>query len=654
MIIFSMKGRSNRDFPCVLSISMLPLYATCLLIGCVYGFAKDTADDDETSTDTRAAVDAESDTASSADTSDGSFTLGELTFQNGADGYQSAVDVELRQAYPDIAYPSNQTLRAYLPLDVNEGNEQQALLHFNDIFGDAGGKIPQDSKILRASLLLWGTAPSEGNLFLHRLLRDWGPDADWNDLVAGVSRNDADACAIADSRLSVYYSAGQLYAFDVRESLSAWQTDPVTNYGWQVVSDGADGFEFASSEYATPTLRPRLEVELVWQNAPRVERIAPVGKNALSTSTSPTLAVIATAPGGSLLDVVFYGREKSVEKWTLVALPDTQFYAASTAYNEIFMSQAEWIVSNKEALNIQMVVHEGDIVNDPLSQAQWDVASAALHLLMDNDIPFAPVPGNHDHEGWQREGVTSIYSATFPSSDFETSPWWAEGADLNDNNNNYVTLTIGGEKYLFLGLDFCPLPDEIEWANEVLDVHPNHKAILTTHAYIRDNDGAYTTTSCSDTSYIFDDLVYNRENLQIVLCGHMHLSDGEFYRPDYNASGGLVHQLVADYQSREYGGNGRLRLMTFDPSTDSIHVQTYSPYTGFYETDEDSDFILPYEMKGGEPFLELGAVSDMPSGGTSEIVWKKLKPGATYEWYVIAAGAEQTTVSPVWELTVAE
>jgi hypothetical protein len=47
------------------------------------------------------------------------------------------------------------------------------------------------------------------------------------------------------------------------------------------------------------------------------------------------------------------------EAFTIVALPDTQFYSSS--YPETFAAQTQWIVDNKERLNIVFAAHLGDV-----------------------------------------------------------------------------------------------------------------------------------------------------------------------------------------------------------------------------------------------------------------------------------------------------
>ena len=271
------------------------------------------------------------------------------------------------------------------------------------------------------------------------------------------------------------------------------------------------------------------------------------------------------------------------DEFTIIALPDTQKYSQS--YPHIYMSQTQWIIDNKDSLNIVFVLHEGDIVQNWNSITEWDRADSSMSLLDDN-VPYSVVPGNHDHEGASTSGSTSYYNTYFPVSRFNSESWW--GGNFHDNDNNYQLLTIGEDDYIFLNIDYCPSSDELAWADSVLDSYPNRKAILTTHRYL---EGDGSRNGCGNS--IWTNLVNGHSNLQIVLCGHVHT---EARRVDNNQAGKPVYQMLADYQDRTNGGNSWLRILTFVPLEDKIYVKTYSPYLDQYETDHDSEFTLDYEM----------------------------------------------------------
>lgn len=373
---------------------------------------------------------------------------------------------------------------------------------------------------------------------------------------------------------------------------------------------------------------------------------------------SPTLEVTVSDPQGDLLDVTFYGsRAGSSDEFTIVVLPDTQKYVVGGAYPEIFTAQTQWITDNKDTLNIVFVTHEGDIVDTWNSTTEWDYVNTSMSLL-DGAVPYGVVPGDHDHQGEDPDGSTQYYELYFPASRFEAYPWW--GAGYNNNTNNYQLMTIGRQDFIFFGMDFCPSQDELDWANLILTTYSGRKAILTTHALLDTSAQYYGSSDFSrypngdpnptgDTSFIWNDLIRNHENLQFVLCGHMH---GEAKRTDDNLAGKPVHQLLANYQGRPNGGNGWLRIMRFVPLENKVYVQTYSPWLDQYETDADSQFTLDYTMNG---FTVIGTDTGVASGSNASVVWADLLDGTEYEWFVeVADTAQNTQVGPTWSFTATD
>jgi hypothetical protein len=62
-----------------------------------------------------------------------------------------------------------------------------------------------------------------------------------------------------------------------------------------------------------------------------------------------------------------------------------------------------------------------------------------------------------------------------------------------------------------------------------------------------------------------------------VLCGHVG-GDGVGYLASPNSFGQQVHQLLFNAQFLPLGGQGWLRLLTFLPDGQTVHVRTFSPY----------------------------------------------------------------------------
>jgi hypothetical protein len=104
----------------------------------------------------------------------------------------------------------------------------------------------------------------------------------------------------------------------------------------------------------------------------------------------------------------------------------------------------------------------------------------------------------------------------------------------------------------------------------------------------------------------------------------------------------------SDYQSRANGGNGWLRLLEFAPTTNVIRVRTFSPTLNQFETDANSQFDLPYDMRTGPAFAVLATRT---GGGARSIVsadWSALPAATPCEWLVTVSDGTNTISSPVW------
>ena len=60
----------------------------------------------------------------------------------------------------------------------------------------------------------------------------------------------------------------------------------------------------------------------------------------------------------------------------------------------------------------------------------------------------------------------------------------------------------------------------------------------------------------------------------------------------------IVYPIVANYQNRDNGDDGWLRILEFHPAENRIIVKTYSPHLNQYEVDADSQFTITYDVTG--------------------------------------------------------
>jgi hypothetical protein len=302
--------------------------------------------------------------------------------------------------------------------------------------------------------------------------------------------------------------------------------------------------------------------------------------------------------------------DSTQENFTIVALPDTQFYSQS--YPWIFDNQTEWIVQNENALNIVYVSHLGDVVETNNAEFQWINADNAMSVLDNAKVPYGILPGNHDFDGGPspiKGAGATLYEKYFPASKYDGRSYWGGSYDstsvtgvdasigisfipTSPNMNNYQLFTWDGMKFITLSLQYNPPADVLSWADNVLSKYSDRRAIISTHSYLMP-DASWATGGPNIWKYV----VQPENNVFLVLCGHEYDQKGYGAAEKVdNLNGRMVYQLLSDYQDLAQGGNGWLRIMKFVPSENMIYVQTYSPYLDNYWNDSANQFELYYPM----------------------------------------------------------
>ena len=107
---------------------------------------------------------------------------------------------------------------------------------------------------------------------------------------------------------------------------------------------------------------------------------------------------------------------------------------------------------------------------------------------LDGVVPYSVLPGNHDigTNGSANTRDTTLFNTYFPVSDFSGSETFGGvyPAEPDKYDNNYHTFHAGGTDWLVLSLEFGPRDHVLDWANEVVASHPNHRVIVVTHDYM--------------------------------------------------------------------------------------------------------------------------------------------------------------------------
>lgn len=361
--------------------------------------------------------------------------------------------------------------------------------------------------------------------------------------------------------------------------------------------------------------------------------------------------------------------------FTVVALPDTQKYSAT--YPEVYMDQTEWVVNNAEKEKIAFVTHLGDIVHNYEVVEQWDIARAAMDKLDAAGIPYGLALGNHDHETGTTEGCSAdpvppcgpmYYIENFGPDRYSGESWY--GGASPTALSNYQILTIADREFIFLHLRVDSAEAEVQWAEQVLDDHPQAAVALSTHRYLLDwrmtEEMGYPfsliaagrvnnfITSLIQPFYyedswnaekLFQEFISKEKQIYMVQCGHY---DAEYYQVSQNSFDLPVHEMLVDFQSLPQGGEGYMRLLRYDLEGGRIHVQTYSPTLDrFHQDGEGFDFGIELLWKFFEKNRDIVAdITDIEEVEAQLEYWTETEEGRE-EYYQIlySAGSRDSEFS---------
>jgi hypothetical protein len=324
----------------------------------------------------------------------------------------------------------------------------------------------------------------------------------------------------------------------------------------------------------------------------------------------------------------------AAEPFSIVALPDTQNYSES--YPGTFTAQTQWIKDNLGTYNVQYVVHLGDIVQHGPDANEWARAKASMSIL-DGHVPYGTCMGNHDNHydsgdfqypphyyvpEWEHteDPNGEHYLANFGPSFYAGKDWYGGASD--SGLSNYQLINAGGKEWLFLNLSIDTPASEVSWAHDVLTTHRDKPAMISTHRYMYDYrlfagrygeqlGGMWAGFDGAEEDYdpngitsqqLYEDLISEHPNVYMVQCGHHH---SEWRREDGNNSAGLgIVEILTDYQDSLNGGNGWLRIYTYDTDANTIDVRTYSPTLGRDRSPLDSYFETMLMVPEYAPLLQ--------------------------------------------------
>ncbi len=339
--------------------------------------------------------------------------------------------------------------------------------------------------------------------------------------------------------------------------------------------------------------------------------------------------------GPELEHVILWQDKKDVKdvtdfEYSFAVVGDTQQMCKSDP--EAMSSVYDWILANQKSQKIEYVIGLGDITNDSTDK-EWTNANSSISKL-NGKVPYVLTRGNHDdwddfnrnlHNGFYENTVDGLMNTgNINLSDPVNQPGVIKkteadgkvsyitreddvpegGTVKGDLTNSYRYFTIQNTKYIIITLDFAPSEATLKWVDSVLTKHPNHKAIIVTHAYMYRDGTTIDSGDCYPPSYYTGytnaqngDDMWNKcfskhKNVMMVLSGHdpwQHI----VYRQDEGAKGNTVTQMLIDpqYMDSFIGSTGMVAMFYFSNDGETLTVRYYSVEKDCYGS-ADSQFTV--------------------------------------------------------------
>lgn len=294
-----------------------------------------------------------------------------------------------------------------------------------------------------------------------------------------------------------------------------------------------------------------------------------------------------------------------------------------------FNAMVDWIVDNQESKNIKAVVMSGDIGDERTVgglETSLQSARSILGKLIDANIPLVIAPGNHDYDnGLNIDRSTTLFN-TYLGVDMYSGKEWYGGSLEGNIENTYITFNHQGKDYLVMALEFSPRDKALNWANQVIEQHPNHKVIITTHSYL-DNAGLRVGVKKSEKANypgvsiapgeeysnegeeVWHKLIKLHPNIMSVHSGHWINLPTMAYQVSEGINGNLVYEFFNNWQNIIFDENGsgvinsypngtaRASLIRlFEYTDNAVKIENYVPSLNI-EGEQSFPICFPYTLK---------------------------------------------------------
>lgn len=300
----------------------------------------------------------------------------------------------------------------------------------------------------------------------------------------------------------------------------------------------------------------------------------------------------------------------------------------------------DYINNNATDKKIAHVFGLGDITDDSRAE-EWELVRAKTDAL---SVPYSMITGNHDPE----DDFNTYYGAGTPYAAQVAGHFGSE------YTHTYHTFTAGTINYLVVALGWDPSDAELDWANGVIEAHPNHSVIVTTHAYLF-KDGDYVraekvdpSPKYNDGADIWNELVKHHENIVLVLSGHIS-DDRIVMKKSTGEKGNTITELLINPQGMDEGlskagdiPTAMVAMLYFSADGKSVDLRYYSTSKNTYFK-SNNQFSFSLEKHIGEknkPLIKDAATLPIVADGNKADFYDGLTVRTTF-----TGGLEGTVTS---------
>lgn len=282
--------------------------------------------------------------------------------------------------------------------------------------------------------------------------------------------------------------------------------------------------------------------------------------------------------------------------FTVAVVGDTQTLSKnnSTAlpimYNHIRDTAAE--------KNLQCVFTLGDLTDTGAGKtSEWVAITNAMNVL-NGVVPHNMMRGNHDHTDWYDQYITVEN--------------YGDGVVTYDGTmkNYYREMQMDGVDYLMVVFEYHPATAVQNWAAEVIENHPNHRVIISTHDFTNTSGTYASAGEVGDSSDLFHNVIKKFPNVVLVISGHYSCEDVVVGKSKGEHGNVITHVLVDPQEVDQpiVNGAGLVAYLYFSNDGQDIEVEYYSPSRDqYYKMTNQITFSLDLPWNDSIPALSASA-----------------------------------------------